>query len=490
MCPVWGTSAADIPEETQFMLTELQDGTYAALLPLLDSGRFRATLQPMAGTPSSSKDLGLRVESGASDVTSVTFSSALYITAGLDPYAVISQGVAAAAALSGPAKPRASKAVPPSLDVFGWCTWDAFYSRVSASGLMDGLGSLRTGGVPPRLLIVDDGWQQTDVDIEYRGNVCLPETETERQLEEAVADFLGGPGDQAPDSLKAEHRMMHEEEKDTKAVGSKKRKRSEATWVVTAMGSVTTKISGMYSKFEKLMLDLGKRLLESSRSDSWVIRSFTALANGPLRATLLRFYAHASDHTRRLTSIEANGKFAGPHSGPEAPLSSSGGDLRAVIAAIKATHGVEYVYIWHAMGAFWGGLGLSDPGVSKYDPKLLLPVPTPGVLSVDPAVSWVQPVLAGVSLPLEPSELHHDMHAYLSSCGVDGVKVDVQGTIGLAGSAVGAGGGPALAGRYHTSLEASVRRHFPGNHLINCMCHSTEDLYRMEDSNLARVSDE
>lgn len=44
----------------------------------------------------------------------------------------------------------------------------------------------------------------------------------------------------------------------------------------------------------------------------------------------------------------------------------------------------------------------------------------------------------------------------LSECGIDGVKVDVQSTIGLVGS--GAGGGPALAAQFHASLEDSARR--------------------------------
>lgn len=55
------------------------------------------------------------------------------------------------------------------------------------------------------------------------------------------------------------------------------------------------------------------------------------------------------------------------------------------------------------------------------------------------------------------------------------MKVDVQGMIGLAGSVVN--GGPSLASVYHASLEQSAKTHFPGNHLINCMCHSTEDVY-------------
>jgi hypothetical protein len=79
--------------------------------------------------------------------------------AGSDPYELINQGVAAAAQLSGTSKALADKELPPSLDLFGWCTWDAFYSTVSARGLQEGLQSFTDGGVQPRLLIIDDGWQ-------------------------------------------------------------------------------------------------------------------------------------------------------------------------------------------------------------------------------------------------------------------------------------------------------------------------------------------
>ena len=54
---------------------------------------------------------------------------------------------------------RADKAVPASLDTFGWCTWDAFYFTVSAQGVGLGLGSLVAGGAPPQWLVIDDGWQ-------------------------------------------------------------------------------------------------------------------------------------------------------------------------------------------------------------------------------------------------------------------------------------------------------------------------------------------
>lgn len=59
---------------------------------------------------------------------------------------------------------------------------------------------------------------------------------------------------------------------------------------------------------------------------------------------------------------------------------------------------------------------------------------------------------------------------------MDGVKVDCQSTLDMIGSSLG--GGAALAAEYHTALEDSVATNFPGNSCINCMCHSTSDLYR------------
>ena len=59
---------------------------------------------------------------------------------------------------------------------------------------------------------------------------------------------------------------------------------------------------------------------------------------------------------------------------------------------------------------------------------------------------------------------------------VDGVKVDCQSTIDMIGNTLG--GGSALSRAYHAALEESVAQHFPGNACINCMCHSTNDLYR------------
>jgi hypothetical protein len=51
-----------------------------------------------------------------------------------------------------------------------------------------------------------------------------------------------------------------------------------------------------------------------------------------------------------------------------------------------------------------------------------------------------------------------------------------QAGAGLVGSCLGSG--PGAAQRFQMALEESIARHFPGNHAINCMCHSSENFYR------------
>ena len=91
--------------ETQFLLMQTrEDGPYVILLPLIDSGTFRATLRPTLAD-SSANELSLRIESGDAAVKASTWKQALYIAAGSDPFALLDAAVAKAAALSGGAKP-------------------------------------------------------------------------------------------------------------------------------------------------------------------------------------------------------------------------------------------------------------------------------------------------------------------------------------------------------------------------------------------------
>lgn len=112
----------------------------------------------------------MRIESGNKDVRAARWDGALLLCAGDEPYKVVNSAVLAAAKLSGAARPLAQKRLPGFIDLLGWCTWDAFYSKVSAKGVAQGVKSLRDAGVQAGFVILDDGWQRVAADDEFEAS--------------------------------------------------------------------------------------------------------------------------------------------------------------------------------------------------------------------------------------------------------------------------------------------------------------------------------
>lgn len=71
---------------------------------------------------------------------------------------------------------------------------------------------------------------------------------------------------------------------------------------------------------QAVLVFLYRFIIEQAEAGSPAHRAFESFATGCLRLPMLRFFADASDFTRRLVSVEANGKFAGIDAGPDAPL--------------------------------------------------------------------------------------------------------------------------------------------------------------------------
>ena len=511
MTPEWGSSARDLTPETQFLLTEVREGgPYAILLPLIDRGVYRATIRPpkycprcmarvMGGRCDRCRHFGdqeviLRVESGDENVKGNKFNSILYVAAGWDPYSLVDRAVISAAKLSGGARPRTEKTLPESLDAFGWCTWDAFYSTVSAKGIKEGLQTLRDGGFPPKLLIIDDGWQTTALDraeqmapteplnlpkqYETESECTLAETEVlaeasahlPHQTANVVMPTLSAMGPQ-PSGIEEDEDEYDEKEEEVKAA-------------VSMIQRIVGSLVGFMSSACLLAYEW---LVDKAPPGSTRVRMFTYLANGPLRKPLLNFYAMAGDFSRRLVSVKANGKFSSPTAAEDKKWNRKE-NLAEVIRFLKTEMGVAYVYLWHGMSAYWSGISHEEPDMAKYHPRVLKAKPTPGILEVEPSLAWNPSVVGGVGVIDCPEQLYLDMHDYLKSAGATGVKVDAQAGVGMIGSVLG--GGAALAYKWHVALEESVEKHFPGNHVINCMCHSTENLYRMLNTAIARASDD
>jgi raffinose synthase len=151
MVPAAGRAPADVKLETQWLLAETGTGDCVMLVPLMD-GAFCFTLSGEAN--------GLKLTGETAD-PAVTGKGgvALFVSVGRDPYATSDARARAVIKWLGTGKLRRDKPLPDFVDYFGWCTWYSFYREVSADKVRTGLASFAAGNVEPRLLILDDGWQ-------------------------------------------------------------------------------------------------------------------------------------------------------------------------------------------------------------------------------------------------------------------------------------------------------------------------------------------
>ncbi|PAN35990.1 hypothetical protein PAHAL_6G249100 [Panicum hallii] len=372
-----GYSGRDIPFETQFLVVEGTNGAqfagdsteqpvvYTVFLPILE-GSFRAVLQGNADD-----ELEICLESGDPDVESFEGTHLVFVGAGSDPFEVITNSVKAVERHLQTFSHREKKKMPDILNWFGWCTWDAFYTNVSAEGVKEGLQSFQKGGVSPKFVIIDDGWQSVGMDPV--GIACL-----------------------ADNSANFANRLTHIKEN---------------------------------HKFQKN----GR---EGHREDDPV--------NG----------------------------------------------LAHIVNEIKGKHELKYVYVWHAITGYWGGVRPGVFGMEHYESKMQHPVSSPGVQKNEPCDALNSITTNGLGLvnPEKVFSFYNELHSYLATAGIDGVKVDVQNILETLGA--GHGGRVLLARKYQQALEASIARNFPDNGIISCMSHNTDNLYSSKRSAVVRASDD
>jgi raffinose synthase len=150
MEPRAGTTVAEVPGDTQWLLARRTDGRFVLLVPLFDDP-LRFCLDGRDGV--------LRLWADSGDPWTVCHEGiGAFLAVGDDPYALQQQGAIAVQRRLATCLRRSEKPLPDFADLFGWCTWDAFYRDVSADRVRQGLDSFREGGVSPKFLILDDGW--------------------------------------------------------------------------------------------------------------------------------------------------------------------------------------------------------------------------------------------------------------------------------------------------------------------------------------------
>lgn len=146
--------------------------------------------------------------------------------------------------------------------------------------------------------------------------------------------------------------------------------------------------------------------------------------------------------------------------------------------------------MWHALAGYWGGVQPSSEALKKYNPKLQYPVQSPGNVGNirDIAMDSLEKYGVGVVDPKKAYDFYNDMHSYLASSGVDGVKVDVQNLLETLGA--GHGGRVSITKQYHEALDESIEKNFTHNNLICCMCHNSDSVFSSNKSAAARASED
>ena len=72
--------------------------------------------------------------------------------------------------------------------------------------------------------------------------------------------------------------------------------------------------------------------------------------------------------------------------------------LAKVVHKIKNEFGVEYVYCWHALLGYWGGIHPDEDNALQVRSVMKYPRHTPGVLTVEPSQAWDPLTVGGVGV--------------------------------------------------------------------------------------------
>eukprot|EP00595_Chromulina_sp_UTEXLB2642_P003101 CAMPEP_0196764436 /NCGR_PEP_ID=MMETSP1095-20130614/6122_1 /TAXON_ID=96789 ORGANISM="Chromulina nebulosa, Strain UTEXLB2642" /NCGR_SAMPLE_ID=MMETSP1095 /ASSEMBLY_ACC=CAM_ASM_000446 /LENGTH=559 /DNA_ID=CAMNT_0042120023 /DNA_START=467 /DNA_END=2143 /DNA_ORIENTATION=+ len=426
---------------------------------------------------------------------------------------------------------RKMKNQPKGLDNFGFCTWDAFYSSVDSDKVMKGVSSLINIGIPPKFVIVDDGWQTVNVDSRIDNKI---------------------------DTIKSTNLLPATIPLDGELSGA------QIDGNIAKNSDVFSHNSNIVVKLlTNLASDFYINVVEKGSIDDCTVKLWKYLSNTILKNKLIDFYNQKTDFSKRLITWKANKKFEDVESGKT---------LKKFVHTLKSDYKIEFVYFWHALSGYWGGVSentdddfnnalnlisnTSDHNTnSAFNDNTLNPIsnllnptkkgnntnnpsvqrkyskPTPHLLQIEPALAWDPSSIIGVgSVAINKlDEMYHKIHEYLADSGADGVKVDAQSGVSIFGS--GNGGGSAIAQACVQAMEKSVVNTFGklnqtevitttllgkikkyvnlsskyvtrwlksdntvvGDNaftLEGCMCHSTENLYNFYETSLIRGSDD
>ncbi|KAG0480023.1 hypothetical protein HPP92_010881 [Vanilla planifolia] len=349
--------------ETQWVLFDVPEVCHYALLVPLIEGRFRSALHP-----GENGHVMLCAESGSSLVKGHSFEALAYIHVSDNPYTLFKEAFTAIRVHLNSFRLLEEKTLPPLVDRFGWCTWDAFYLTVEPAGIWRGVKEFLEAGIPPRFLIIDDGWQSINMDGENP-------KECARNL------VLGG------EQMTARLYSFEEGER----------------FMNYKAGSLLKNDAAHFDPMKpKLLIN---KAIE-------IERALKEEGSGVSQAKIEGLKRELKD-------------LFGEQGGNEMDSASGEGGLSAFTKDMRTRFkGLDDIYVWHALCGAWGGV---RTGSTHLDAKNHLHKAFPGLDGTMDDLAVIKIVEGGIGLvhPDQACDFYNSMHSYLSKAGVTGAKIDV-----------------------------------------------------------------
>ncbi|KAK9995198.1 hypothetical protein SO802_024901 [Lithocarpus litseifolius] len=418
-----GNNGSDLQMETQWVQFDVPEiSSYVIIIPIIEGG-FRSALHP-----GSDGHVMICAESGSTQVKASNFDAIAYVHVSDNPYNLMKEAYSAVRVHLNTFRLLEEKTVPNIVNKFGWCTWDAFYLTVEPAGIWHGVNDFVEGGVSPRFLIIDDGWQSINLDGEN------PKEDTKNLV-------LGGT------QMTARLHRLDECEKFRKYKG----------------GSMLGPDAPSFDpKKPKMLISKAIELEHAEKDRDKAIQSGVTDLSG-FEAKILKF------------KQELNEMFGGEESSNVSSQESCGScsckaetyGMKAFTRDLRAKFkGLDDIYVWHALCGAWGGV---RPGSTHLSAKVVPCKVSPGLDGTMTDLAVVKIVEGGIGLvhPDQSDDFYDSMHSYLAKVGITGVKVDVIHTLEYVSEEYG--GRVELAKAYYKGLTSSISKNFKGNGLISSM---------------------
>ncbi|KDP28281.1 hypothetical protein JCGZ_14052 [Jatropha curcas] len=416
-----GDSGSDLQMETQWVLLNVPEiKSYVIIIPTIE-GNFRSALHP-----GNDGHVMICAESGSTRVKASSFNAIAYVHVSENPYNIMKEAYSALRVHLNTFRLLEEKSVPSLIDKFGWCTWDAFYLTVEPSGIWYGVNDFVEGGVSPRFVIIDDGWQSINYDSEK------PNQDTKNLV-------LGGT------QMTARLHRLDESEKF--------RKYKEGSM----LGPNPPKFD---PKKPKMLISKATELEHAEKELDKAKQSGVT--------DLSIFESKIQKLKKELDAIFGEEeKFYSSEGCGSCSCKRDNYGMKALTRDLRTKFkGLDDIYVWHAIFGAWGGV---RPGTTHLNSKIVPCKLSPGLDGTMEDLAVVKIVEGGIGLvdPNRAGDFYDSMHSYLSNVGITGVKVDVIHSLEYVSEDYG--GRVELAKTYYKGLSDSVSKNFKGTGLISSM---------------------